>query len=138
MWWPGPASTWYEAHNVIGATETGTIWAFAGGEVRPNVLSETALVETYILIANVSASPVTAQVQLLFEDGSTVTRPFAIPANSRFNVQVEGEFPESARHRFGAIVTSSAPVVCERATYLNRQGDPVWSAGHAALLTKVQ
>ncbi len=33
MWWPGDGTTWHEAHNSAGATETGTRWAVAEGEV---------------------------------------------------------------------------------------------------------
>ncbi|MEO5822323.1 MAG: hypothetical protein ABIT71_17590, partial [Vicinamibacteraceae bacterium] len=34
MWWPGGAQgPWYEGHNSAGATQTGTAWALAEGEV---------------------------------------------------------------------------------------------------------
>ena len=63
MWWPGTAA-WHEAHNSAGATTTGTRWAVADGQV------DTARnLETYILIANTSATPADVKVTLLFEDG---------------------------------------------------------------------
>jgi hypothetical protein len=39
-------------------------------------------------------------VTLLFEDGTTAERTFSLAANSRTNVAVAVEFPESAGRRF--------------------------------------
>ena len=50
MWWPQPA--WYEAHATAGTTVTGARWALAGGQTGGPEGSE-----TFILIANTSASP---------------------------------------------------------------------------------
>ena len=50
MWWPQP--NWYEAHHAPGLTVTGTRWALAEGET-----GGVDGAETYVLIANTSASP---------------------------------------------------------------------------------
>lgn len=137
MWWPG--TTWYEAHNSAGATVTGPRWALAEGEV-----DATRGLDTYILLANTSATPATVKVTLLFEDGTTAERTFgpeSIPARSRFNVPVGALFAEAAGKRFGAVVESlgdpPAQLVVERAMYWDAPGQP-WGAGTNALATRLQ
>ena len=51
MWWPGPARHVARGPQLAGATTTGTRWALAEGEV-----GGANATETYILIANTSAS----------------------------------------------------------------------------------
>jgi hypothetical protein len=130
MWWPSP--NWYEAHLSAGATTTGTVWALAEGTLAPGT-------ETYVLIANTSSTAGTADVTLYFSpDGYTQTKTFALPANSRVNVQVSQEFPGAPKVAFGTIITSSGPpIVVERAIYTNANGQ-VWAAGSDALGTKLQ
>jgi hypothetical protein len=134
MWWPGTG--WREAHNSPGATAVGTRWALAEGEV-----GGPRGVATYILLANATPLPGSAKVTLLFEDGATAERTFALLASSRFNVDVGAEFPEAAGRRFGAIVESLGPspvdLVVERAMYWNALG-VTWAAGTNALATRIQ
>lgn len=136
MWWPGSSATWYEAHSSPGATSTGTVWGLAEGEVGGPRSQE-----TYILIANTSGSPGVARVTLCFENGGVAIKDFALAPNSRFNVWVKHEFPETVNRRFGAIVQSlgspAAQLVVERAMYSNADG-VVWAAGSNALATKLQ
>ena len=137
MWWPGPsASTWYEAHNSPGVTVTGTKWALAEGEQ-----GGTRNVQTYVLIANTSSFEASVQVTLAFEDGTTATATFVIPATSRFNVDVGAYFKASAGRRFGAIVESHggtpAQIAVQRAMYWDAEG-VVWAAGTNALATKLR
>jgi len=107
MWWPGTSATWQEAHNSPGATATDTNWAFAGGEV-----GGPAATETYILLANTSATDALVQVKLVFEGDAANPAPapvaamFPVPAHSRFNVPVLNDFPAAVGKRFGAIVDS--------------------------------
>jgi len=135
MWWPGTAATWQEAHVSVGASQTGTRWAVAEGE-----LGGAAGVETYILIANTSAATGTARVTLLFEDGTTAARTFALTASSRFSVNVAADFPSAVGRRFGAVIESTgatpARIVVERAMYSNA-GGIVWAAGTNALATRL-
>ncbi|WP_291986119.1 PQQ-binding-like beta-propeller repeat protein [Luteitalea sp.] len=135
MWWPG-GGTWHEAHNSAGSTETGTEWALAEGEV-----GGTGATETYILIANTSAFAGIATVTLLFEDGTSANREYALPPRSRTNVPVKQDFESAAGRRFGAIVTSTgtipAQVVVERAMYSNADGVQ-WAAGTNALATRLR
>jgi hypothetical protein len=127
---------WYEAHLSAGATTTGTKWALADGLVTNTPGTET---ETYVLIANTSATPGTADVTLYFGDGSSKMKTFQLPANSRVNVQVSIEFPDAVgKGGYGTIIQSSGPqIVVERAMYSNANGQ-IWAAGTDALATKLQ
>jgi uncharacterized repeat protein (TIGR01451 family) len=137
MWWPANnPGGWYEAHNSPGETTTGVKWAMAEGESGGSVDKQ-----TYILIANTSSFVGSARVTLLFEDGTTDTKDFALPANGRTTVNVQVEFASSANKRYGAVVeslgTTPAALVVERAMYSNANG-VVWAAGTDALATKLQ
>jgi hypothetical protein len=138
MWWPSPALTpnyWTEAHNSPGATQTGSRWALAEGEVGGSQGAE-----TYFLVANTSASAGTARVTLYFEDGSAAEKTVALLPRSRNSVSVSGEFPAAAGRRFGAIIESlgtvPAQIVVERAMYTS-PGGVVWAAGTNALATRL-
>jgi hypothetical protein len=135
MWWPDGG--WQEAHNSPGATLPGTRWALAEGEV-----DAARNLETYILVANTSATPADVRVTLWFEDGTSAEQAYAgIPARSRFNVPVGGFFPQAAGRRFGAVVESvgatPAQIVVERAMYWDALGQR-WAAGTNALATRLR
>ena len=135
MWWPGPTfASWQEAHNSPGATATSPRWAFAGGEV-----GGPAGTETFILLANTSATPGSVRVTLVPEASSPIpAKTFQVKGNSRFSVWVQHEFQEAMGRRFGAIVDSVGPtpaqLVVERAMYSNA-GGVTWAAGTNALAT---
>ena len=138
MWWPGRRSaTWHEAHNSPGATTTGTLWALAEGEVGGS-----RGVETYILLANTSATAGSVKVTLLFEDGTTHGEDFF---SCRQQPVQRGRrarsFPRRVNKRFGALVESlgaaPAQIVVERAMYWNALGQ-TWAAGTNALATKLR
>ena len=136
MWWPNGSGSWLEAHNSPGATDTGTRWALAEGEVGGS-----RGYATYILLANTSPLAGDVRVTLLFEDGTTSARTFPVNATSRFNVSVEAEFPTAIGRRFGAVIESlgATPVelVVERAIYSNAAG-VTWAAGTNTLGTRLQ
>ena len=99
MWWPQP--NWYEAHNAPGTTVTGTRWALAGGEVGgPSGL------QTFVLVANTSATAGQARVTIYFEDGTSAQSTINLLANSRTNVSIGETFPSSNGRRFGIVVDS--------------------------------
>ncbi len=136
MWWPAPGSNWQEAHNSPGEVVTGTRWAMAEGESGGPLGKQ-----TYILIANTSPFQGSATVTLLFENGTTAEKTFALPPSSRTNVSVQVEFPAAADRRYGAVVqtlgATPAQIVVERAMYANANG-VIWAAGTNALATKLQ
>jgi hypothetical protein len=129
MWWPG--GQWYEGHLAAGATTTSLRWGLAAGLVGEGS-------ETYVLIANTSASAGNATVTALPGAGGTpATLTVALPANSRVTVpmsQVVGPATPSGVW-FGTLVESDGPpIVVERAIYSTHEGI-LWSAGSAALGT---
>jgi sugar lactone lactonase YvrE len=139
MWWPGPAVSdpfWTEAHNSAGATQAGSRWALAEGEV-----GGTQGAQTFILVANTSAAAGQARVTLYFEDGSSATRTYPLLPTSRSNVDVGTDFPQAAGRRFAAVVESlgatPAAIVVERAMYTS-PGGQLWAAGTNALATRLQ
>jgi len=137
MWWPGDANSWHEAHNSSGAVQTGTRWALAEGEV-----GGARRTETYILVANTSAYAGTARVRLMFEDGTSLTRDYALAPMSRTNVAVGPDFGAAVQgRRFGAVVESlggiPAQIVVERAMYSDA-GGVKWAAGTNAVATLLQ
>jgi uncharacterized repeat protein (TIGR01451 family) len=135
MWWPAPGFNWQEGHNSPGEIVTGPRWAMGEGET-----GGAQGTQTYVLIANTSAFAGSARVTLLFEDGTTTQKVFALPATSRTNISVQVEFPAAADRRFGALVeslgTTPAELVVERAMYANANGI-VFAAGTDALATRL-
>ncbi len=136
MYWP---KDWTEAHNSPGATETGTLWAAAGGEEGGSFGPQ-----SYVLIANTSSFAGTARVTVLQEHGAPLTVDVPPPPSSRTNVPVGATEAFSAviGSRFGVLVqslgTTPAQIVVERATYSNDANGVVWAAGAVALATKLQ
>ena len=139
MWWPGPtAATWHESHNSPGATQTGTAWALAEGEVGGMTNAE-----TYVLIANTSPTAGEARVSVFSEDGSPAqVRTFPLLANSRTNVSVRDEFPATAGKRFAALVESMgsipAALVVERALYSDTATTPALFPAATALSCAIE
>jgi hypothetical protein len=138
MWWP--SGGWYEAHLSAGTTTTGTKWALAEGEINASQGKE-----TYILIANTSASNGTATVTFHREGDWSPLSPFLRPpivvqvplsANSRANVQAT-LYPDLANERFSTVVEADVPIVVERAMYQTTNG-LTWSIGTSAVATKLQ
>ena len=130
MWPEMGSGTAYEAHTTNAVLATGTSWALADGEVAVTNWSL-----TYILIANTSATAGSARVQVLLEDGTTLTSTFALPARSRVTIPVAEAFPGALFKRFSAIIdslgSSPAQIVVEHSMYSN-SGDVIWAAGSSA------
>jgi hypothetical protein len=136
MWWPSP--NWYEAHLSAGATSTGTRWALADGEVSTGGTTSGDDIETYVLIANTSATAGSAELVIARGNGlPSITHTVDLPANSRVNVPISGLLPFGSRVTFSTFVTSDVEIVVERAMYFD-VGGVTWAAGTAALATKSQ
>jgi hypothetical protein len=135
MWWPGPTLTpsyWYEAHNSPGATGTATRWVLGGAEV-----GGIDAADTFVLIANTTATPGRADVSVVGDDYIVRTLTLDLPAKTRTTVSLAGAFPTAPiAGRFGVIVeslgTTPVPIVVERATY-SSPGGAFWSTGGNAL-----
>ncbi|MCC6162238.1 MAG: hypothetical protein IT182_02710 [Acidobacteria bacterium] len=124
MWWPGSSSTWYEAHNSPGSTQTASRWVLAEGEHGGAIGWR-----TYILVANTGASPGTIRVRLLLPGGQTsVLAGLSLAAQSRTTYFL-GDLLEEAGlptdSQAGVLIESEGtplPLVVERAMYRNANG----------------
>ena len=140
MWWPGPSfATWAEGHVAAGATATGREWIVSDGEVDPAIG-----LETYVLVANMSAVAGNVAITVRFEDGTAATRISPLAPWSRLNVPVGFAVPEAAGRRFAVVIESQPAagaadsdvpdLVVERATYWNAPAPngvmQFWAAGH--------
>jgi Ca2+-binding RTX toxin-like protein len=134
MYWPGSASTWYEAHNSVGGTEVGTRWGLAEGRVGFD-----QGFETYILLANPSTTTAAdVRVTFLRTDGTTAVKTYTVNPTTRFNVHVNSMVPELSDETFGALieVTNDVGIFVERAMYSNALGT-FWAAGTNALASRL-
>ena len=133
MYWPGPPSTWAEAHNSFGATALATRWGLAEGRVGMG-----RGFQTFILLANPNATAANVQVTFLRANGSTVVKTFTVNPTSRFNVAASIAAPELQDEEFGALieVTNGIGIGVERAMYSDALGQ-TWAAGTNALATRV-
>ncbi len=96
-------------HAAAAVTAPSANWFFGEGATG-------TFFDTYLLLANPSAQPASVQVDYLRDAGGAVSRTYTVPANSRFSVFVDSE-PGMDGTAFGTRVTSSVPIVAERAMY---------------------
>lgn len=96
-------------HDAAAVAAPSASWFFGEGATG-------AFFDTYLLLANPSAQPASVQVEYLRDSDGAVSRTYTVPGNSRFSVYVDGE-PGMDATAFGTRVTSSVPVVAERAMY---------------------
>jgi hypothetical protein len=133
MYWPGPPSTWTEAHNSFGSTFVSPKWGLAEGRVGMD-----HGFETYILLANPNTTAADVTITFLRTDGTTVVKPLTVNPRSRLTVSASTAVPELQNEAFGALiqVTNGLGIGVERALYSNAFGQ-VWAAGTNALGTRL-
>jgi hypothetical protein len=133
QYWGQPA--WIEAHNSFGVTAAAPRWGLAEGRV-----GGADVAQTYILLANAGAETASVTITFLRADGTTVVKPFDVPAASRFNVAIVAGpgsmVPELVDESFGARIESTLPIVVERSVYSNANGI-TWAAGTNATATRL-
>jgi hypothetical protein len=144
MWWPSLALVpqWQEGHNSAGAVRAGEKWGLADGEE-----GGASNQQTFVLVANTSNTAGSAQVTVIFEDGTTaqLAAPLALAPNSRTTLPMRQLFPTAAGRRFGTLVESLGPapaqIVVERAMYSDAPVDGqsvIWAAGTNVLGTRLR
>lgn len=104
----------------IGAVSTSRTWYLAEGCTGHGF-------EEYILVQNPSKDPCSISVRFMKKDGSSTLRNYDLPPECRFTIGVNEIVPGSD---LSARITSSQPVLVERAMYWNNRVD-----GHACLAT---
>jgi subtilisin-like proprotein convertase family protein len=111
-------STGYGGH---GGTAVGpsTRWLFAEGSQ--------GFFDTFVLLANDNASPVDVTLRFLVEGAGVVTVPLTVPAKRRFTL-FAGDVSALVDRSFGIDITSTLPIIAERAMYL--PGARVFEGGH--------
>ncbi|MFN8059829.1 MAG: hypothetical protein U0Q12_11780, partial [Vicinamibacterales bacterium] len=117
MYWPGAFTTWAEAHNSFGVTETGVRWGLAEGRQ-----GGAQNFESYILIANPTTQSASVDVTLLRPDGVPVAPiHVTVSPTSRLNIEPGTILAAlgASIASFGATVesTNGVPIVVERAMY---------------------
>jgi subtilisin-like proprotein convertase family protein len=111
-------STGYGGH---GGTAVGpsTRWLFAEGSQ--------GYFNTFVLLANDNTGPVDVTVRFLVEGAGVVTVPVTIAAKQRFTL-FAGDVAGVRNTSFGIDITSTLPIIAERAMYL--PGAHVFEGGH--------
>jgi hypothetical protein len=143
MYWPGGFFDYYEGHVSAGATETGSSWLLAEGETGGPFEAE-----TYVLVSNVTSSPVQVRVRLIgeFHEGGTYSRVLTLPPQSRASVPFRSilggstSVPFPPAGRFGAAVqevgTATNALIVEGAIYWSVAGQP-FAAGASWPATRI-
>jgi hypothetical protein len=104
---PAPSASWYLA-------EGSTSGEFA----------------LFYLLQNPNATATNVTIRYLRPLGlPPIERVRTLPPNSRTTIPVDAEGPELASTDVSAVITASAPIIVERAMYINRPGQP-FAAGH--------
>ena len=109
MYRSSATETFALGHAAAGVTAAAPDWYLAEGATGE-------FFDTYVLIANPSASAATVTVDFLREDGTTITVTHTLDPNSRFTIFADA-VPGLEATTFGARVHATAPVVVERAVY---------------------
>ena len=131
MYWPTPFTSWAEAHNSFGVTETATRWGLAEGRVGgPHNFA------TYVLVANPGSAAATVTVTYLRENGLPfLVRTHTVAPTSRFNVV---PYDDGLRdEQFGVLIESTQPIAVERAMYNDSAAGAFWAAGTNATAIKL-
>ncbi|MGH9159298.1 MAG: vanadium-dependent haloperoxidase [Vicinamibacteraceae bacterium] len=113
-------------HAGSGAATLAQEWFFAEGA--------TTFFDTFLLLANPGDLPGVAKVRYQLPDGGTMTKSYALAPTSRVTVWVDGEDQALASTAVAMTVTSTVPIVAERAMWW--PGEPSrepWYEGHVVI-----
>ena len=91
--------------------------------------------DTYVLLANPSATPTVATVDFLLDGGGVVRRQYALSGNARYTVWTN-QVPGLASRSFATTVTAPQPILVERAMYF-RGPHGAFEGGHASAAVPV-
>ena len=140
MYWPDGFFDYYEGHVSAASTVTGSAWVLAEGEV-----GGPSAAETFVLIANTGAQPVSVTVNPMVENplharaASGMSRQLVIAANSRATIPLSSMVTGPARSAVEVVETGTqqrGTLVVEGAIYWNAGGVP-WAAGAALPATRI-
>lgn len=124
MYWPGDSSSWTDAHNSVGLTTLGTLWALAEGEFGGGSSSS-----TYILLANPGNAQADVMLYFLRAGGlGPIPVPAGVPPHGRLTISASDVPGLVWGEQFGVLIDSSQPIAVERSLYWNAAG-LFWGAG---------
>ena len=103
---PAPSTTWYLAEGNAG------------------------FFDTYVLLANPSATPTIATVDFLLDGGGVIRRQYSLGGNARYTIWTN-QIPELATRSFATTVTAPQAILVERAMYF-RGPHGAFEGGHAS------
>ena len=118
MFWD---ATRYGGHTANAVANPATRWTFAEGFQ--------GFFDTYVLIANATASPTNATLTFLREGEAPFITSVPVGAFSRKTVYA-GDYPELLNRAFGIVVDATVPVIAERAMYFASAPGKLWGGGH--------
>ncbi len=113
---------WAGGHAVMGAAAPQETFYFAEGYTGEGF-------EEWLCLMNPGASPTTAHITYMFEDGSTQGQELPIGANSRATVDVNAVV--GAGVNVSVAISADSPIVAERPMYFCYKGK--WAGGHAVM-----
>jgi photosystem II stability/assembly factor-like uncharacterized protein len=111
-------------HDSIGTPSTSREWYLAEGTTAWGF-------DEYVLIQNPGAEQAAVAVQFMLPDGSIVPYGILVPGQSRHTIHVD-EVPGCESTDLSTFVSSSVPVICERAMYWQGASSP---GGHDTIGT---
>ena len=103
-------------------TAPSTTWYLAEGNA--------GFFDTYVLLANPSATPTVATVDFLLDGGGVIRKQYALGGNARYTIWTN-QIPELVTRSFATTVTAPAPILVERAMYFNGPHG-AFEGGHAS------
>ncbi len=110
------------AHTAKAATGARRDWYLAEGSAH--------WFDTWILVANPNARPVSVRIDFAIEDAPAVSRTYTVAPTSRFSL-LASDVPGLAGRSFAARVRADGDVTVERAMYFGTAGT-LWRGGHVA------
>jgi uncharacterized repeat protein (TIGR01451 family) len=118
-----PSAVFDAGHVGAGATNTSASWYFAEGATGD-------FFDLYLLLANPNASPVDVTVQYQLPDGRVVPKTYAVGAAARRTIIVKDEDAQLTATSVAMAISSSQPIVAERAMWWPVG---VWYEAHVVL-----
>ena len=109
-------------HESAGVNELSTSWFLAEGATGP-------FFETFVLLANPNDTPADVTLRFLPAAARPSRRPETMPGRSRVTVNIECEDPSLNNVPVATQVTSTQPIVVERAQYWPDPA-PQWYEAH--------
>jgi hypothetical protein len=118
----GLSPLWIGGHESMGVILPSRSWFLAEGATGP-------FFETFVLLANPSATTASATVRYLPDTGTPIEKPYDVPPGQRVTINIQAEDPALLNAAVATQVTSDVPIIVERAQYWPDPA-PNWYEAH--------